>query len=479
MNSNIKKELEKIIEDTRKEYNLPSISLTLRHGDLKYSHAVGKSDLELDIDATPDSIYCIGSSTKAFIAMALCILEERAKINLDKPVKTYLPWFKMYDDYTTKNLTLRDALSHRSGMPRHDTSWLNTPERTTIEQVKALEFLEPAYPIRYKFHYQNHMFMLATVVVEEITGMPWGDYVNENILKPLNMNDTFIYGDRIDDADIRKARPYLKHDGENVRMPYNYAKTSGGAGTMYSSTNDMLKWLDFQLHGNDNIISREKLKDMHSSHMVMDHRDVYRIFFDEVEFTTYGLAWFVDSYRGVKLIHHGGTLDGFKSEQIFAPREDISISILSNLNQTTAVVSMGYEIIDLLLGLEKIDWNRKYIDAGKKLDEIEREKNRIAEEKAFKMKSSLKNIVDYEGEYTHSGYGSIKIISKDENLYMETIGMQIPIMAFGEDKFHMAVGSFGICFTVDFIRDEDNIVKSLSIPLEEFIKNPIIFVKKI
>lgn len=478
MNKNLERKLEKIIENTRRDYNLPSISVSIRTKDGRFDYATGQSDLEANIDAGPDTIYCIGSSTKAFIATALCILSEEEKINLDLPIKTYLPWFKMYDDYTSENLTIRDALSHRSGMPRHDTSWLNTPERTILEQVQALEFLQPAYPIRYKFHYQNHMFMLATILVEEITGKTWEEFVTERILKPLHMNDTYIYGDRIGDEDRRKARPYMESQEKLIRIPYNYAKTSGGAGTIYSSTKDMSKWLNFQLEGNDEILKREILKDMHYPHMIIGHKEMYKILFPEVEFTSYGLAWFVDSYRGLKVIHHGGTIDGFKSEQIFLPNEDITISILSNLNQTTAVISIGYEIIDILLGLERIDWNKKYIDAGKELKDKEIKAYQETIKKINIKEEKIENIEEYQGEYLNKGYGPIKILVENKKLYVETIGLRLPITLVEKDKFILVVESYGMFFPLNFTRNEDNEIRELLIPLEESLEEAISFKKE-
>ncbi|KOS59815.1 serine hydrolase [Lysinibacillus agricola] len=467
--------LEKLVHDTKEQYGLPSLTVSVSKGSDEFHYSIGAADLEEENKATVNTVYCIGSSTKAFIALSLCILSEKGKIDLDMPVKTYLPNFEMYDEYSTEHLTIRDALSHRSGLPRHDTSWLNTPERTTKEQVETLAFLPPAWPLRYRFHYQNHMFMVATLLVEKVGGIPWGDFVKENILLPLGMNSTYIYGDLIRDDDSRKARPYINSGGQIYRIPYNYAKTSGGAGTMYSSTVDMLKWLKFQLNGNGQVLGKEMLQEMHSPQIIIRDGDIFNIMFPEIQFTSYGLAWFIESYRGQKIVHHGGTLDGFKSQQIFVPEKDIAISILCNLNQTTAVTSIGYAILDELMGFEPLDWMNRYIDASAKLSAEKIEETRDALKNANNMKSKCENRDSYIGTYSNRAYGKAIVLENDGQIYLQMIGLTLPIIPTGKDKFHLAVESYGICFPVTFKRDETGKVTKLLIPLEESLKEAIPF----
>ena len=133
--------MEKIILETKERFYVPGISVSVLKDKEKMHYGFGLSDCEADVEAAPDTVYCIGSSTKAFTATALCILAAEGRLDIDMPVKKYLTEFRMYDEYSTEQLTIRDALSHRSGLPRHDTSWLNTPERTTAEQVAALAYI--------------------------------------------------------------------------------------------------------------------------------------------------------------------------------------------------------------------------------------------------------------------------------------------------------------------------------------------------
>ena len=471
--------MEKIILETKERFYVPGISVSVLKDKEKMHYGFGLSDCEADVEAAPDTVYCIGSSTKAFTATALCILAAEGRLDIDMPVKKYLTEFRMYDEYSTEQLTIRDALSHRSGLPRHDTSWLNTPERTTAEQVAALAYMEPAWPLRYRFHYQNHMFMVATLIVERVSEMSWGDFVKERILRPLQMNSTYIYGDEIRDGDKKKARPYMLRKEKPVRMPYNYMKSAGGAGTMYSTTEDMLKWLDFRLNGNDKVLSKEWLHEMHEPQTIIRPGEILPAEFPEIQFTSYGLGWFIESYEGHKIVHHGGTVEGFKSEQMFVPGKNIGISMLCNLNQTKALSALGYRLLDELLGEEQSDWNKKFLDACKEAAEKNSEAMKSAMEAAGKLVKECNDMEQYKGTYVHKAYGEAKVSNDGKHVLLSMIGLTLPILPTGEDSFHLMVESYELFFPVKFLRNEKGRVCALLIPLEENLKQkPIRFERK-
>lgn len=466
--------LEKLILETKESFHVPGISVSVMKDNEKMHYGFGFADCEENTEAASDTVYCIGSSTKAFIATALCILAEEGRIDIDMPVKTYLTEFQMYDGYSTEHLTVRDALSHRSGLPRHDTSWLNTPARTTAEQVAALAYMEPAWPLRYRFHYQNHMFMVATLIVEKVSGMHWGDFVRERILNPLQMNSTYIYGDEIEDGDVRKARPYMLSGEKPLRMPYNYMKSAGGAGTIYSTTEDMLKWLAFRLNGNDQVLSKEWLEEMHEPQTIIRPAEI-----PEIQFTSYGLGWFIESYKGYKIVHHGGTVEGFKSEQIFVQGKNIAVSMLCNLNQTKAMAALGYKLLDELLGAGRSDWDRKYLDACMEAEKKNSEAMKSAIESAKKLVKECGDIEQYKGTYEHKAYGEAAVSSDGKNVLLSMIGLTLPILQTGEDRFHLMVESYELFFPVEFIRNDKGRVCALEIPLEEKLRHkPIRFERK-
>ncbi len=473
----LQKKIDQIVLATSKAYNLPSISFSAMVDGKEYHSAVGCSDLEEKIEANEHSVYSIGSASKAFIATCLNILADEGKLDLDLPVKTYLPWFRMYDPYMTENLTTRDALSHRTGMPRHDLTWLNRPEASMEDHVRGLAFLPPAFKPRYRFHYQNHMFVLATVLTEVLSGMPWQQFVKERIFDKLGMNETWATGDMVPDTDRRKARPYGQKDGINARVPYNYAKSVGGCGTIYSSTSDMLKWLDFRLNGNENVLSKARLDDMHTPHMVMRAGELTPIQFPEVELMSYCQGWFSESYRGNRVVHHGGTINGFKSLQGFVPGKNIVFSALANLNSTQSVISVSYKFLDAVLGLSEIDWDANYIAAvadmtaaGKK--EVEALLAGVGEEKP------LADAKPYAGKYVHQAYGVIEVAVQDDGKpALMILGTAVPLRYKGGDAFIlMGADMVGSCPDVLFARNGD-IMTAVEVQIEKEAVAPIRFIK--
>lgn len=479
MKNELEKRLERIIHRGKELFGLPSVSVALSKGKDTFYYAEGMADVEKKTEADTATVYSVGSSTKAFIATAACILAEKGKLSLDMPVKTYLPEFRMQDEYSTEHLTVRDALCHRSGLPRHDASWLNTSYRTLKEQIAALAYMPSAWPIRYRFHYQNHMFMTITRVVEELAEEDWGSFVTRRILGPLEMGETYIYGDMLKDGDRHKAAPYMESDRGLIRMPFNYMKSAGGAGTMFSTTRDMLKWLEFRIYGNEKILGREWLDEMHTPQMVIRSQEVFPAAFEEMEFSSYGLAWFMESYRGYKTIHHGGTTEGFKSEQIFVPGKEIAVSILCNLNQTKAVTALGYELVDALLELEEIDWCARYHAAETAAAKKTRQETKEAIQAAQAMRKECGDVSEYAGLYEERAYGSAEILVKDGQALLRMIGLTAPLIPTGKDSFHLVVESYGLCYPITFERDEDGRIQTLAIPLEmEMPDKPIRFLRK-
>lgn len=466
----MQEKITRLMQQTMEKFSTPSLSVSVLHQGKEYHIALGKADVEADVAATPDSIYCIGSSTKAFIATALCILADEGKLDLDAPVKNILPWFRMYDPYMTENLTPRDALSHRSGMPRHDLTWLNTPTRTTRQLVNGLAWLPPAFTPRTRFHYQNHMFVLATLIVETLTGAHWSHFVSQRIWQPLGMASTWASGNLIDDAEPRKARPYALDGGKAKQVPYNYAVSVGGAGSIYSTTTDMLKWLRFRIEGDESILSAARLKDMHTPQMIIKDGEMSPLSFPEIDFTAYGLAWMMESYRGVKAVHHGGTIDGFKSQQLFLPAKGVAVSALANLNGTQAVNSIAYKICDLLLGLDAIDWDGRYYDGYEGMLK-EMQGQAAAKVQAAKAKAvSCEKPEEYTGLFTHPAYGDATFAVQGGTLTAAFMGQTIPAVYAGGDSFMLLMEGRGMCFDVTFVRDNGKI-SAVDIVLEEMVKD--------
>jgi CubicO group peptidase (beta-lactamase class C family) len=410
-----------LVEQFTKEHYNPSISVTVYDNGKYSSYNSGYANIEQKIPATENTIYAIGSSTKAFVAEALCILADRKLIDLDKPVREYLPAFAMHDPYATVSLTIRDMLCHRSGLPRHDTTWLAYQDIEKL--VHNIRYFEPFTTFRNKLYYQNHMFLLAGYLVEKVTGTKWDDFVQKEILEPLNMKACFKIEELKSHAN--PSLPYVvtlaesKVDLDEYWDIYHV----GAAGCINSTTSEMAKWIALQLNGgkwdDKQIISEELLKECHTTQMAIQRFSADSPQFDEITNTGYGLGWFVETYRGRKLVHHGGNINGYSAMHFFVPGTGFGASILTNCSGTPIQNSLMYALIDLHFGDEPIDWLDRYksyslemIEKGEaKMDEL---RNSVVKD----TKTSLP-LDKYEGKYNHKGYGDLHVKILDGALRVE------------------------------------------------------------
>lgn len=465
------------LQQAQQAFGLPSVSAAALCGGEEACCALGLADREQSVAATPDTVYAIGSSTKAFLATSLCLLAAEGKLSLDAPVRAYLPWFRLAEPQRTAELTVRDALCHRSGLPRHDLSWLNNPGRTLVQQVEALAHLPAAWPIRSRFYYQNHMFMTATLLVEAVSGCPWTEFVRRRLLEPLGMAHTYLFGDELADGDPCKARPYERRDGALRRMPYNYAKSVAGAGTIYASTRDMLRWLRFQLNGDSRILTRPQLAELHRPQMLIKEGEMFPFSFPEITFPCYGLGWFTESYRGTAIVHHGGTIDGFKSEQLFVPGRGIAVSLLCNLDQTKAVTALGYSLLDALLDLPARDWNGRYLAEDAKAAAQSARAAADAEAQARTGALPCAAPERYAGRYRHPAYGEVAVRLRETGLVLEVAGETVPLTFLGKDRFFYPAAHYLAPGTARFSGGADR-PAVLYLPLEPALPEPLPFCRE-
>lgn len=420
----------------------------------------GKSDIEKGRDATPDTVYAIASASKAFIATALHILAEEGKLKLDEPVKKYLPDFKLFDPYMTGHLTTRDALGHRSGLPRHDLMWLNLPDISLREIVRRLRYLPPAFEPRARMHYQNHMFALASLLAEEVSGMSWQSFLQQRIFDPLGMTSTYTAA-----ADYRgkgletESQPYTYKDGKIEITSFNTIDNVGCAGCINSTVRDLDKWARLQLgrgvFEGRRIYSQESADSLHSPQMIIKPGEMMAWSFDEVDFTAYGQGWFIESYRGRKLVHHGGTIDGYKSVVGFMPNDDVAFSVLTNLNQNQTPMALSYYICDLILGLDEIDWSARHLAAVKEASSQAQNAYADVLEKTKSPLPSGRSLQAYCGEYEHPGYGKIEVFESGGKLMCRFIGRELELLHAGYDNYLMSMSRYGTYLPVRF---DDNIL---------------------
>ena len=416
------------LEKTIQDFRVPGLAIAIvKGGEVVYAKGFGYRDVEKKLPVTADTLFAIGSSTKAFTTFTLATLVDEGQLEWDKPVRTFLPGFQMYDPNTSETITPRDLVTHRSGLPRHDLVWYNNNGLTRKDVVERLRHLEPNEQLRGKWQYNNLMFLTAGYLTEYLTGKSWEDSVRERVFEPLGMTRTnFSVDDSQKDAD--HALPYKEDDDEKiVLMPFRNINMIGPAGSINSSVNDMAKWVKLHLGngkvGDKQVIGANTLADLHLPQMVMGAPAERK----ELTPPSYSLGWMVDGYRGHTRVEHGGNIDGFSALVTLLPQDGLGMVVLVNKNGTGTPERVVRHTIDRFLKLDPIDWNGEAL--------AEREKGKAAVKEAQAKKESVKKagtkpahkIAEYAGDYEHPGYGPLKVAVAGDHLELTYNGITAPL----------------------------------------------------
>ena len=315
----------------------------------------GFRDVEGKLPMTADTLLAIGSSTKAFTAFTLGTLVDQGQVEWDKPVRTYIPWFRLYDAQAGERLTPRDLVTHRSGLPRHDLVWYNNTTATRERLVRSLAYLPPTADLREKWQYNNLMFLTAGYLVETMTGKSWEESVRALVFAPLGMTrSNFSVVESQKDKDF--ALPYDEREGKITKIPFRDITLVGPAGSINSSVNEMSRWVSVHINGgklgDTQVIGAATLADLHTPYMTTGAVSTR----PDITAPDYALGWIVDTYRGHRRVHHGGNIDGFSAMVSFLPNDGLGFVVLTNKNGTGLPELLVRTAADRILGLEAVDW---------------------------------------------------------------------------------------------------------------------------
>ena len=320
-----------------------------------FAKGFGYRDVENKLPVTANTQFAIGSCTKAFTASVLGILQKEKSIDFDKPVTTYLPDLKFYTSDLTNHITLRDMMSHRTGLPRHDLSWYIAPD-TRDNLVKRIQYMEPSAELRQTWQYNNFMYLLQGVVGEKLTGKSWESNVESKIFARIGMNNSnFSVKDLANYKEPALGYNVIK-DSVIHKTPYYDIAGMGPAGSINSTVMDMSQWLKVWINGGKldtvEIIPASYITEAISSQMIMAP-GTPTTEKPDIQFSNYGFAWMMASYKGHYRVEHGGNIDGFSASTSFFPSDSIGIVVLVNQNGSSVTSAVRNTITDRVLGLKK------------------------------------------------------------------------------------------------------------------------------
>lgn len=329
--------IEEKVEARRKELGIPGMSLVIvKDGEIIYMKGLGYKDFENKIPVTPDTQFAIGSATKAFTALSVLMSQDEGKLSLYDSPKKYLPYFKINNPDTDSKITIRDLLSHSSGLNRTDLAMI-TGKLNREELIKVVGEAKPAAGLREKFFYQNIMFAAAGEIVAKVQKKTWENFVPERIFKPLGMMNSTMTIPQFEKAkDISLGYDYNFDTKETRKLPYRPIDATNPAGSINSSARDMAKWITFVMNGGElngkRLVSEMSFDDWTKPQMKVAGK------------MSYGLGWFLQDWNGLRVIQHGGNIDGFNSMVAMIPEKKLGFVMLTNVSGSP----LGNELMPLI-----------------------------------------------------------------------------------------------------------------------------------
>lgn len=400
------------IQAALKAWKVPGLALAIvRDDSVIYAKGYGVREIGKPAPVTERTVFAIGSSSKAFTAAGIAMLVDEKKVSLDAPASTYLPGLQLADPYVSRELTVRDLLSHRSGLARGDMLWYGS-ELDRNEILRRIRFLQPSWSFRSQFGYQNLMYLAAGQVVAGVAQATWDDFTRERIFVPLGMtSSTTSIKSLAAQADV--ATPHVE-TADTVRViPWRNIDNIAPAGSINSHVVDMAQWVRLQVGkgsvGGRRLVSERMIDEMHTPHTIVPRDSAARSMNPDTHLQAYGLGWFLQDYRGRLVVQHGGNIDGFSALVAMLPEEKMGLVILTNMNGTALPTALMNRLFDLHLKAPSRDWSADML----KRTEAVRARGRLAQQRAeaqrvSKTKPSLP-LAAYAGAYVDSLYGEIRV----------------------------------------------------------------------
>lgn len=440
-------DLDAYVANSMKTFEVPGMGVAIvKDGTVIVAKGYGVRKLG---DATPVdefTMFAIGSNTKAFTTAALATLVDAGKLSWDDPVYERLPGFVMYDPYVSHEMTIRDLLTHRSGMGLGEGDLLFWPQTTyTRDQIiYKLRFMKPHSSFRSHYAYDNLLYMTAGQIIPAVTGTSWDDYIKQKIFDPLGMEHSNTSAKLYKSGDDY-ASPHSRVDGKLQVLPLEDLSNVGPAGAINSSAADMAKWVQVQLNRgkfvdrDGRLFSDKQSREMWSPQTILPTGDPPPALAAlKTNFADYALGWGLREYHGHKLVGHTGGVGGFVSRVMLVPDESLGVVVLTNAEEGGAFDSILYHVLDYYMRVPPSDWiaNFKKLKDDEERDAAETMK-KAETGRAANSKPSLP-LEKYAGTYNDAWYGPITIRSENGGLtisFDHTPGMVADLQHWQYDTF--------------------------------------------
>jgi CubicO group peptidase (beta-lactamase class C family) len=409
--------LDSYIAHAVKDWRVPGLAAAVvKDGQVVFAKGYGVRELGKTAPVDTHTLFAIGSTTKAMTAALIAMLVDEKKVEWDAPVTQYLPWFQLKDPAATRELMVRDLLTHRAGLGNADYLWYGQANSTT-EILRRVRLIDPSYPIRSGFIYQNIMYAAAGAVIESASGKPWAEMMRTRIFEPLGMTGTVPTATMLG-ATTNVATP---HDVDvlngQVRTIENVSVDPvAAAGAVWSSVGDMSKWMQFLLDGGrvggtngKRLLSEASFAELFTPQTIAPFEMYPTTRIVKPHWMTYGLGWFQQDYRGQAVDFHTGSIDGMVAIHGLIRDQRLGVYVLANLDHAEVRHAIMYSVFDRYAGRSDRDWNAEFL---KLYGDLRQEADATrAKKDALRVAGTSPSVAlqTFAGDYTEPLHGDVKV----------------------------------------------------------------------
>ncbi|WP_315818874.1 serine hydrolase [Paraflavitalea speifideaquila] len=476
--------LDTYVERALKEWQIPGVAVcVVKDGKVVVMKGYGVQEVGTNNKVDTNTLFMIGSNSKAFTGTAMAMLDADKKLSLDDHVQKWLPDFKLYDPWVAKEASIRDLLCHRLGFETFQGDFMYFDSDLTLQEVREkFGKVKPEYSFRSKWGYTNAAFMTVGEIIPKATGKTWAQFLEERIFTPLDMKNTLALSKDIGKA-TNNAAAHTVDKSILKKIPYGNIDNMAPAGSISSSVSDMSHWLLMLLNNGKyqdrQVVATSAIGQTRLPHSILGNGGHL---YTKAHFALYGLGWFLEEYSGRKFVGHTGGVNGFVTSVAMLPEEKLGILVFTNTDANNFYEALRYEIMDAYLGLPYRNYSKVYLGFSKAqeketADWLKKKQDTIATNPLPGLA-----LTAYAGDYTHTVYGKMSIKSENGKLvarFEHHPGRYATLEPLGTNRFLATFNEalYGIKewpFTVDKGK-----VKSVTVTVADFVEfTPYEFYKK-
>ncbi|MEN9569813.1 MAG: hypothetical protein RL172_1044 [Bacteroidota bacterium] len=471
----VKDSLDIYVNRALQQWQIPGVAVAIvKNGEVVLMKGYGVKDLDTKEKVTENSLFMIGSNSKAFTGTAIAMLDAEKKLSLEDNVTKWLPTFALKNKAAGEMANVRDLLCHRIGFRTFQgdfTYWTSNLSRSQV--IEKMSHINAAFPFRNKWGYTNASFVAAGEIIPQASGLTWEDFVTQKIFKPLEMNHTLALSKDFPGAKD-KCTAYTLVDGHLVKIPHCQIDNLAAAGSIGSSVNDMSHWLMMQLdngkYKGQQVIPAAAINETRRPASIMGNN---RPLYNTGHFRLYGLGWMLEDYCGKKIVSHTGGVNGFVTSVTLIPEEKLGIIVLTNTDQNSFYEALKWEIMDAYLGNTYRNYSNTYL--GYQQQQTQEDAalyNKLADTAAMKNATALP-LKNYTGNYFNEVYGNMEVVLEKGSLRMNFEhhpNMYAALQPLGNNRFYAIFSDPEFSKAVFPFEVTDGKVTAVTVKVADFIE---------